>query len=351
MDRGGDRVVQLAEPAPGVRGLQRLDHRPHPHQGVAQVGAVVAAVLPGAAGRLAEIGGAAGAQRAHGERAAARHRLLVALVARRSSGRRRGAGAGRGSRRRACPAAPRGPRAPASPASPPRRRRGRRPAGRAPGPGRGRSPPRPRSSPPSRPRSGAPAAPGAPARSPRGSRRARPRSRRSARAAPARPPCAASPASAGRRPGAIRRTELTSGVEAPVAARGLPGGAGRGEAADRRVLEGLREVAEGEPLRAQRRLRLGPAQAGAEARRSASGGRPRRRAGAARSRLISRWWEPRSGSTPPTTLVPPPNGTTATPSRGADVEHAAQGVGVGGHARRHPGAASRLPPRIRARST
>ena len=64
--------------------------------------------------------------------------------------------------------------------------------------------------------------------------------------------------------------------------------------------------------------------------RSASGGRPRRRAGAPRSRLIRRAWAPRSGSTPPTTLVPPPKGTTAMPSRGADVEHAAHRVGVGG---------------------
>ena len=67
---------------------------------------------------------------------------------------------------------------------------------------------------------------------------------------------------AGRRQQAHRADH---GVEAPVAAGGLPGGAGGGEAADRRVLEGLREVAEGQALAAQRRLRLRPAQAGAEA--------------------------------------------------------------------------------------
>ena len=55
-------------------------------------------------------------------------------------------------------------------------------------------------------------------------------------------------------------------VEAPVAAGGLARRAGRGEAADRRVLEGLREVAEGEALGAERRLRLRPAQPGAEPR-------------------------------------------------------------------------------------
>ena len=60
--------------------------------------------------------------------------------------------------------------------------------------------------------------------------------------------------------------QASSGYEAAVAARGLPGRAGRGEAADRRVLEGLREVAERRRPRGQRRFRLGPAQAGAEAR-------------------------------------------------------------------------------------
>ena len=119
-------------------------------------------------------------------------------------------------------------------------------------------------------------------------------------------------------------------VEAPVAARGLAGRAGRGEAADRRVLEGLREVAEGEalarPAPPPPRARAGRRRGG----RSASGGRRSTSRRAPRSRLISRSWAPRSGSTPPTTLVPPPKGTTAMPSRGADVEHAAQGLGVGG---------------------
>ena len=46
-------------------------------------------------------------------------------------------------------------------------------------------------------------------------------------------------------------------VEAPVAARGLPGGAGRREPADRRVLERLRKVAQSDALRGKRFLRLG----------------------------------------------------------------------------------------------
>src|SRR5262249_55927634 len=73
------RSVQLAESRPGVRGLERLDHRPHPHQRVAQVGPLVAAVLPGPPRRLPEVGGAARPQRPDGEGAAARHRLLLPL--------------------------------------------------------------------------------------------------------------------------------------------------------------------------------------------------------------------------------------------------------------------------------
>ena len=75
-NRGADAPVQLAEPCPGVGGLEGLDHRPHLHQGVAQVGALVAAALPGAAGRLTEIDRATAAKRPDRERPAPRDRLL-----------------------------------------------------------------------------------------------------------------------------------------------------------------------------------------------------------------------------------------------------------------------------------
>ena len=279
-DRRADRPVQLAEPAPGVRGLQRLDHRPHLHQGVAQVGALVAAVLPGAAGRLAEVGGAAGAQRAHRQRPPARHRLLARPRGRRSSGSRRGVCAGRGSRRRACRRARAGPRGPASP--------------------------RVSSSSETRMTSGSPGPwasaaddlgaglealghPGLVAAHRRAAGRTRTVTSGMTPSTPSEPTISsrsAGPAavcgvsSVCRSPaGAMQADRADQGVEAPVAARGLAGRAGRGEAADRRVLEGLREVAEGQALRAPAppppRARAGRRRGS----RSASGGRPRPRAG------------------------------------------------------------------------
>ena len=110
-------------------------------------------------------------------------------------------------------------------------------------------------------------------------------------------------------------------VEAAVAARGLPGRARRREAADRRVLEGLREVAEREPLRGQGRLRLGAAQPGADRGGHRDRGRPSTPRSRRRSSERPPRARPRSGSTPPTTLVPPPNGTTATPLARAGLEH------------------------------
>ena len=149
------------------------------------------------------------------ERAAPGDRLLLALEADDDQGAAAAAAQAQVAAEEAAGERRAGPRAPARPRSPPRRRRGSRRAGRVPAPARARSPPPPRSSRRSRPRSGAASAPGAPARSRRGSRRRRPRSRPRARAAPGRRRCAASPASPGRRPGAIRRTELTSESKRP----------------------------------------------------------------------------------------------------------------------------------------
>ena len=57
-----DRPVELVEAAPGVGGLEGLDEHAEPEQLVAQVGALVAAVLPGAPGGAAERHRSAGAQ-------------------------------------------------------------------------------------------------------------------------------------------------------------------------------------------------------------------------------------------------------------------------------------------------
>ena len=109
-------------------------------------------------------------------------------------------------------------------------------------------------------------------------------------------------------------------VEAPVAARGLAGRAGGGEAADRRLLEGLREVPERHararpaPPRPRGRAGPGPSRAVSEV-RSRSTARS-----AARSSETTAEWAPATASRPPTTLDPPPKGTTATPL-GAGLEH------------------------------
>ena len=121
-------------------------------------------------------------------------------------------------------------------------------------------------------------------------------------------------------------------VEAPVARRGLAGRPRGRAAADRHVLEALREVPERQPARAEQALELGAAQ------------RPRRPARGRETRVdvldgvqareVERHDGRRSrrarASTPPTTLVPPPKGTTATPGARAGLEHGAHLPVVGG---------------------
>ncbi len=88
-------------------------------------------------------------------------------------------------------------------------------------------------------------------------------------------------------------------------------------------------MADRQPVGAERGLRLGPAQAGAEAGGQRAAVDLDVAEAQARSSETSREWAPRTGSIPPTTLVPPPNGTTATPLRRADLDHAGDRVGVG----------------------
>ena len=88
-------------------------------------------------------------------------------------------------------------------------------------------------------------------------------------------------------PGVDHRQRGDELVEAPVARRRLPGRAGRGEAADGRVLERLREVAGGEAPRASAARPRGRA-ARARASRSARPGRRRPRACRRRSSAITR---------------------------------------------------------------
>ena len=60
-------------------GLEGLDHRAQPDQRVAKVGPLVAAVLPGAPGRLAQLDRAARPQRADSEGASSGDGLALAL--------------------------------------------------------------------------------------------------------------------------------------------------------------------------------------------------------------------------------------------------------------------------------
>ena len=101
-------------------------------------------------------------------------------------------------------------------------------------------------------------------------------------------------------------------VEAAVAGGVLAAGAGRGEPADRRVLERLGEVAEREPVLAQQPLGVRCPHPGLQRRD------PRHRVDRdepvhpARSRATTAAKPARAGASPPTTEVPPPKGTTAT---------------------------------------
>ena len=65
-------------------------------------------------------------------------------------------------------------------------------------------------------------------------------------------------------------------VEPAVPRRGLAAGPGRGEPAERGVLERLREVAQGQPVPVEQPLGLGRAQPGLDGRRSSTRRRPRR---------------------------------------------------------------------------
>ena len=321
------------------------------HQRVAQVGALVAAVLPGAPGRLAEVGGAAGAQRPHRQRPAARHRLLVALVADDHQAAAARGCAGRGSASKSA----------AGGAARPRQRQralrlllvgdaDRCPAGPGPGPARGRSRRRPRSSPRSRPRSGAP----------RGAGRTRTVTSGITPSTPSEPTISSRRAGPAAVCGVSRVSQLAGRgeqadradqrVEAPVAARGLAGRAGRGEAADRRVLEGLREVAEGQAL-ARRAPPPPPARAGRRrGARSASGGRPSTSRSAAEVEADQALVGAAQRLDPADDAGAAAEGDDGDALAGADVEDPAQRLGVGRAARprRAPPRARRA--RIRARS-
>ena len=213
------------------------------------------------------------------------------------------------------------------------------------------------------------------ARRRRSSRRRRPRRRARAGAGRTRsesslitPSVPSEPTSSWRRPGpaalagsggsvdlAGRRGEAQAQhhlLDRAVAGRGLPGRARRGAAAERDVLEGLREVAEraarARPARARARARACPRLTVTVARLAVE--REHARPGAAcRARPPPRC-APRSGATPPTTLVPPPNGTTASESRAHSSSTAAHLLVRARVAATASGAPSGSPARRRTRS-
>ncbi len=297
-------------------GLERLDQVAEVEQLVAQVGAVEATALPGPPGRLAERGGAA-AHAAVGAESARRRSTesRARPPSRRSPGSRRGDGAAPGRRRasaRRAPAAEARPRVTRVSAS----SESRVTSGSASAWASERTSSRPEAK---------SAAIQASYRRFSGAGRTRTVTSVIAPSTPSEPSASWRSDGPGRRVRGRERAQLADRgrhrqrgdevVEATVAGRRLAGGASGREAADRRVLERLREVPEGQPLRAQRILGLGSAQARPEGRGQRDADRPpRRAAGAGRARSPARGRR-RSGSTPPTTLVPPPNGTTATPSR------------------------------------
>ena len=95
-----------------------------------------------------------------------------------------------------------------------------------------------------------------------------------------------------RRRGAAQRDDVL--VDPAVPGRGLPGGAGRDAAADRRPLEALGHVREPQPVGAERALGLRQPQARGRAPRSASARRPTRRRPSARGRARPRPRSPRA---------------------------------------------------------
>jgi hypothetical protein len=101
-------------------------------------------------------------------------------------------------------------------------------------------------------------------------------------------------------------------VDPAVARGGLAGRAGGDPAADGGELEGLRQVAEREVVRGERRLRRRPVRPAWSVARRERASTSTTASSRRRSSAMTAWWLPRSAATPPTTLVPPPKGTTAT---------------------------------------
>ena len=116
-----------------------------------------------------------------------------------------------------------------------------------------------------------------------------------------------------------RPHRLDQVVDVGLQRREVPAGPGRDPAAEGRVLEGLREVAQGEPVLAQLLLEAAARSPRPGSAPPASSGRPRApgRAGAGPSSPPAARRAARS--TPPTTLVPPPKGITAAPSASAQL--------------------------------